>query len=286
MSVVRTVTKVSAKTKEESSCSCSAPKDGELCCTGARCGCRKDGRSCSFKCGCAAPRCPSCQKIGWKTDDLFECKSCPYSFRATPKAHTVNSSSAGSSSSSRTSSYSAKTLFQRTEKNNSAGSSSSCNSSSAKVPCPVCTFLNTTETLKCVMCAGTLPQPKSQNAAVFGLKQSAGAGAPDKEVFCSPCANQFGKRIDKPKPVPRKKADIQKGNGGKGKRKRCERGRTCPYIHEYQHGLEFHHDDDEIQPGNGNGGSGRGGGTSGSGSGGGSSSGFVPFGGVARSLGK
>lgn len=35
--------------------------------------------------------------------------------------------------------------------------------------------------------------------------------------------------------------------GGKGKKRKCPHGKSCKYQHEYQHQLEFSHDDEPVQ---------------------------------------
>ena len=74
----------------------------------------------------------------------------------------------------------------------------------------------------------------------------------DQNIFVSPCANQFNSRGALPnKPKPAKKSGGDKGQrtwgGSRGGRKkeRCSAGRNCRFKHEYQHGLEFFHSDDE-----------------------------------------
>ena len=100
----------------------------------------------------------------------------------------------------------------------------------------------------------------------------------DQNIFVSPCANQFNTRGAvpvKPKAKPKpKKAGGGRGGLGGGKKERCSEGRNCKFRHEYQHGLEFYHsDEEEAQEG------GRGGPENKK------PKGFVPFSGAGMKLG-
>ena len=60
-----------------------------------------------------------------------------------------------------------------------------------------------------------------------------------------------GSGISGSTPGQMRSSNGQKQNGNK-KRKQCPRGSACPYQHEYQHGLEFNHSDDNNEtPGSG-----------------------------------
>ena len=259
-------TQVIQKPREKKEC-CNCGFDAILgtCCDTNRCGCRKNGKACGSDCSCAKPVCKCIERVavlrevkkdGPNKGRYFWCCSksmndeskCDFfCWQSNNSAHTIG-----------------------TVGDNSSGSSGSSSTVVAPWNCSACTFENSSLATVCVMC-GTAKAVSSNNS---GGKEV---------VYCSPCSNTFGMstaaRPVPPKPkAPTKKPRASAAGGGR-KRKRCERGASCPYKNEYQHSLEFHHDDEPSHEGAGNQGSRKR-------SGGSSSTGgsFVPFSGPGNKL--
>jgi len=277
--VTKTLTQKTVSTR---GCTCMCDPETGLCCSTGRCGCRKLNRACTEACECFRPvcLCNDGKKLAVQREvkkegsnqgrTFFGCGSpaatrCDFfAWAGVSRGKVLSSDSSSSSSGSRT--LGSNTVDVETQ-----------------WACPACTFLNVASMESCAVCG-------SQRSVGFDFGSSSSGSSSSSSVnrmpeFCSTCSNQFGLAVLPIRPKPRKPtvqpagraagAGAKNGGGGK-KRKQCERGATCPYRNEYQHGLEFSHDDEDAPAAAGHGQK--------RGKGGGAGGGFVPFSGVGKSL--
>ena len=232
--VVRAKEGVSSSSTKSKSCSCTFdPKTG-ACCSTAMCGCRKRNKACSDSCCCARPVCYC--KDGNKMAVLREVeKEGPNRGR--------KFFGCGNSQNARCDFFAwVGRGLCRTLDNPESNESWHC---------LACTYMNNSNANECEICS--LKRPDLSNS--------------EKE-YCSPCTNQFGKV----EPIaPTNDRTAKNSSKNTRKRRKCSLGASCPYISEYQHSLEYSHDEEEDSD--------RAAGKGGSGSGG-----FVPFRGVGHKL--
>ncbi len=261
-------------------CRCLRDPETGLACATDRCGCKKknaeSGGYCGEDCWCHKPLCEcgpgdkgavkrTVTKKGPNTGRAFFCcrlpmgKQCSYFQWAEPPLRNGkrlgNSASAASSSSS------------------SSALSSSSASAAREIKEPIQKVISlldsSSDEEEAVAAVAEKDEDPDSDVIVLDTKPYANINAEqneikeqenrDQNVFVSPCANQFNSRgalpiKPKQKPKPAKKgvsvggAIAQGRHGGGRKKERCSAGRNCRFKHEYQHGLEFFHSDDEEGP--------------------------------------
>ena len=303
-------------------CLCKYDPQTQSCCATGRCGCRKRDVHCGESCSCSRPVClcaggfkmaaiREVKKEGpSKGRKFFVCSArelapdkCDFFCWAKNDQHLLDTAGLASSntrSPSASWSCGACTFFNENAQDvlcevcQSPRLTQPTNSSSSSTT----TSTTTTTTTSSSSTSSTSSSSKNNSSGVSSTCRRA-------DVYCSPCTNIFGKRVALPKSLPRSAGGAVIGIGGKGKgagtytggggggkkRKRCSLGKKCPYIDEYQHGLEFSHNDDEDEAGDMTGPARRlavGGNSSASSafsSASSSKAGFTPFGGTGNKLG-